>query len=398
MRRAERLLIPALVVLLAVAVGASTGKLFTDSDAAHYLALAAGRPVAEPFAARQLAPLLVRALTHLGLTLHQGFWLLGIASLAFFVGAVSLLMERAKAPRWIAFAVLGLYFWGLAFSGMVLPDLFYAALLSAFLLLIQSKHYAWASAMLFPLMVARESTILVLLCWLLVAWRTLTWSKRLLSVAATAAGALAVHLLAAGSGGNREGLSPILYLVGKIPWNFAKNVLGLEAWANLNPSCGTPIWHHAFALGPLHDIGYCAIQPQYPIRLIAYALATFGLLPLLLWRVAQAPDPTPYPNLLTRFCLLYGLAAYLMAGLLGYSVQRLYGYGWPAFLVALPALAGAARWRGLRWLLAFLALHFTASWLEWRVDKLPLLAAELALWAAGAWLLHRGFALNRGAP
>ncbi len=175
-----------------------------------------------------------------------------------------------------------------------------------------------------------------------------------------------------------------------MPWNLAKNFLGLEAWANLNPSCGTPIWHHAVHLGPLHDIGYCAIQPQYPIRLVAYALATFGLLPLLLWRVGQAPDPTPPPNLLTRFCLLYGLAAYLMAGLLGYSVQRLYGYGWPAFLVALPALAGS-RWRSLRWLLAFLALHFTASWLEWRVDKVWLLAGELSLWLLGIWVLSQGW-------
>ncbi len=97
-------------------------------------------------------------------------------------------MERAKAPRWIAFAVLGLYFWGLTFSGMVLPDLFYAALLSGFLLLVHAKHYAWASAMLFPLMLARESTILILLCWLYVAWHTLGWSKRLISVAATSPG------------------------------------------------------------------------------------------------------------------------------------------------------------------------------------------------------------------
>ncbi len=390
----KRLGPPALVIALAIAVGVSTGKLFTDSDTIHYLHLAAGQPAAQPFAARQLAPVLVRALTHLGLTLHQGFWLLGVASLTFFVASVTFLLQQtpgasaSQTPPWLLWSVLGLYFWSLQFAGMVLPDLFYAALLSGFLLLVRSGRLGWASGMLLPLMVARESTILVLLCWLYVAWRTLTWSKRLLSIAAAATGATIVHFLAAGSRGNREGLSPVLYLLGKMPWNFAKNFLGLEPWANLNRTCEVPVWHHAVHLGPLSDIGYCTLQPEYPERLLAYALATFGLLPLLLWWVRKASRQ----GLLVRFSLVYGITAFLTAPLLGYSVQRLYGYGWPAFLVGLPLLAGAGGFRSLRWLAGFLTLHLVASWLEWRLDKTSLLVAELLVWSLGFWVLHGGWA------
>jgi hypothetical protein len=388
----RRFISPALVILLAIALGASTGKLFTDSDTSHYLHLAAGQPVMQPFAARQLGPLIVRALVHLGLSVEQGFWVLGVASLAFFAGSMFWLLEQARAPAWLRWAVLGLYFWGLLFGGMVLPDLFYAALLSGFLLLVWAGREGWASALLFPLMLARESTVLVLLCWLYVGWRTLNWGRKLGSVAAVVTGALAVRALAAGASGNREGLSPVLYLLGKMPWNFAKNFLGLDAWANLNPSCGAPVWHRAVHLGPLHDIGYCRLEPEYPVRLVAYALATFGLLPLLLWWARKLPRT----GLLVRFCFLYGVASYLMAGLLGYSVQRLYGYGWPAFLVGLPMIVGRLEVKSLHpflrsgYAVAFAMLSLLASWLEWRLDKVPLLLAELLVWGLGVAVLLAG--------
>ena len=340
----------------------------------------------EPFAARQLAPSLVRGLTHLGLSIHAGFWLLGIASLAFFLGAIAFLLERAQSPAWLRWCILGIYFFALLFAGMVLPDLLYAALLSAFLLLIRSGRYGWASAMLLPLMVARESTILVLLCWLYVAWPVLTLRNRLASIAATAAGGGIVSWLSVSSGANREGLPPVLYLLGKMPWNFAKNFLGIEPWANLNPACGIPVWHHALHLGPLHDVGYCAFQPEYPVRLIAYALSTFGLLPLLLWQLRRIPAV----SLLARFSLVYGGTAYLIAGLLGYSVQRLYGYGWPAFLVGLPLLLHGG-FRTPRWAAGFVAVSVLGSWLEWRVDKTSLLFGELAIWLLGVWVLRSGW-------
>ncbi len=387
MPAAHKLAAPALIVVLAIFVGASTGKIFTDSDTGHYLALAAGQSVPEPFAARQLGPLLVRGLTHLGLSLHHGFWLLGVLSLTFFVGTVAFLLEQANAARWLRWSILGLSFWSLQFAGMVLPDLFYAALVSAFLLLVSARHYSWASLTLLPLMVARESTVLLLLCWLYVAWKTLTLRSRLISIASTVVGAMIVRWLARGSGGNREGIPPLFYLLGKVPWNFAKNVLGVEPWVNLNPSCGIPVWHHALHLGALRDIGYCSPQPEYPIRLLAYALGTFGLLPLLLWHLRREPTQ----NLLTRFCLLYGVLAFATAGLLGYSVQRLYGYGWPAFLVALPLLARGGGFRTERWAAAFVSLHLLGTWLEWRIDKGALLLAELLVWVPGIWLLSRGW-------
>ena len=127
--------------------------------------------------------------------------------------------------------------------GLGLPDLWYAGLLSIFLLFLYQKHFLAAALMLFPLYLSRESTILVLFCLLVVGWRRMSALDYGVAIVASFSGMRIVKFLASASMANREHLDPNLYLAGKVPWNFAKNVLGIPLWNNLNQgNCAAPQW------------------------------------------------------------------------------------------------------------------------------------------------------------
>ena len=72
-------------------------------------------------------------------------------------------------------------------------------------------------------------------------------------------------------------------------------------------------------------------------------LTTFGVLPWLLLAARRqrgpvARDLPPRPDLLLRFCLVYGGISFAIAPMLGTWYSRLFGYGWPLALVAVPRL------------------------------------------------------------
>ena len=100
---------------LAIVAGEGIGHIFVQADTPYYLAMAAGKiyAVVQPFASRQLEPLLVRGMVHLlHLSIQTSFLTLGILSLAFSLVAVFFLLVRSGAPRWMLIAVAGLLFWG----------------------------------------------------------------------------------------------------------------------------------------------------------------------------------------------------------------------------------------------------------------------------------------------
>ncbi len=314
---------------------------FGVPDSSFYLNMARGRmaEVPQPFASRPLAPLLahrVSAAAHS--SLETGFVVLGWISLVFTLLVVFGLVMRTAAPRWMLLAVAAVPFWPQLLHGVALPDLPYTALLCCFLLCLEADLPYGAASLLFPLIVTRESTLLTLLCLLLVGWRRLRWTGCLLAVASAAAGSLLVRHLSAGAEGNTEHLSGVFYMAAKLPWNLLR-VFGVRPWSNLYPFlCSTPQWRYALSLGTLHSVGYCSFSPIAPLQAVAALTTTFGLLPplfVLLWRHR---DRTRSLGLLQRFCLLYGAGSFVLAPLLGTWYTRLLGYGWPLLLVALPLL------------------------------------------------------------
>lgn len=377
---------------IAVTAALWMGHIFDQADTEHYLNLAAGRPALLPFASRQLGPLLVRGLAGLAhLSIRQAFFLEGTLSLLFFVGVVAFLLVRSRSPQWMVPALAGMFFWTLEYNGLVLPDLFYAALLCVFLLLLRDGRLLAAGCLLFPLAVARESTLLTLVCLLIAGWRRLRWPEAAVAVVGTGAGISLARHLAANALPNTEGISPGLYLLAKMPWNLLKNFFGIDPWANVYRSCAVPRWQMPLHLGPLTAIGVCRFGWRYPVWLLFEAMAVFGLLPLLLVKLRQVRMPARHgrEQLMLRFCVIYGVISFCMAGLLGEAFGRLFGYSWPLFLVALPVLLGAsgANFTSTRAAVAFLVLHLSLTWLNVQLHQPLLVVPALVLYGLGWWLL-----------
>jgi len=375
---------------VAVWVAYRSHDIFTQPDANRYLAMAAGQPAMMPFASRQLGPLLVRLLSrslHIGIA--PAFEVQGALSLLFFVVATAWLLARSGAPRWTLYAVGGLMFWGLQLNALVMPDLLYAALLCGFLLLLSEGRILAACLMMFPMTVSRESTLLTLACFLLVGWKRLKKSEIATAVLATGAATLLVRRMAVDALPNKEHISPMVYLVAKMPWNFLRNVLGLGMWANVYPSCAVPKWQVQAHLGPLHAIGFCEFFPGAIAKTFGLGMTIFGLLPVMVWMVRRQMLRTGgREDLMLRFAILYGVGSFLLAPTLGESFVRLFGYSWPLFLIALPLLLGASganfisTWAAV----AFLGLHLFLTWFLLGETPGFLFPTALVCWIVG-WLL-----------
>jgi len=391
----------AVVFGLAVWTGVRMGNVSIQSDAAEYMAIAEGRPAMMPFAARQLGPLIARALMHaLPMRVEVAFGWEGVGALVLFLLTTAFLLVRSGAPRWTIWAVAGLMFWGFEFNALEMPDLLYAALISCFLLLLRERQVLAACLMMFPLTLARESTLLTLACLLIAGWRRLRWREATAAVLATAAALGVVRRLAADALPNNEHISPLLYVAAKMPWNFLRNVLGIGLWANVYPACAAPRWQAAVHLGPLQGIGWCGFFPDMVGKTLGSGLTIFGLLPLLAWLLRRQMIRTGgRDDLMLRFAVLYGMVSFLLAPLLGEMFVRLYAYGWPLFLIALPLLLGrsGANFTSAWAAAAFLALHLFATWsLMWGLPT-KMFWAGLASWLLGWLLLHRTFRVGEGA-
>lgn len=394
-RRWAATLFVLVVTPVAMYTGARMGTVFVQADTESYLAMARGESAMMPFAARQLGPLLARTVAHAVPTpTENAFFDLGVIYLVFFVGTVAFLLVRSGAPAWMVPSVAAMMFWGFQFNALVMPDLLYAALLCGFLLLLRGQQVMAACLLLFPMMLARESTLLTLACFLAADWRDLRRREVVAATVSVLAGWLTVARLTANALPNKEHFPPMVYLLAKVPWNFMRNVLGIGVWANVYPTCDVPRWQMALHLGPLQTVGICGVSGELPGRSFGVGMAIFGLLPVLLWMVRRPAFRTVgRADLLLRFALLYGAVSFLAAPLLGEVFQRLYSYGWPLFLVALPLLLGRAGWNFTSaWAAAgFVGLHGLLAWsLVWAYPT-PLFSVAAMGWVLGALLLRATF-------
>ena len=372
-------------------------------DVGWYMRMASGDiyRVMQPFASRQLGPAVVRFLSWvLHWPVERAFLLEGTISMILLVAVVYLLMVRTTAPRWILAAVAVVPFWPQLYFGLGLPDLWYAAMIAIFLMLLAQRHFLAAACMMLPLMLSRESTSLVLVCFLIAGWRPLRWPGRLLALGSAMAGTVFIQHLTAHNPGNREHLPQSVYMLSKIPWNFMRNVLGVTPWSNVYPQlCRVPVWQHSLELGPVHAIGVCGVSGKQSTMAVFELTTVFGLLPLLTiflwWRSRRQRGR----SLLLNFCLLYGGISVLLSPLLGAGVGRLLGYSWPFCLVALPLLFDDIRQRyavaldskGVVAGLGFLCLHGLACALSVATATLLPAGVGVGLWVAGYLLLRWWF-------
>ena len=387
----------------AIYVVAHSESIFVAGDARFYLGIAAGdyRQVMQPFASRQLGALVVAALVHvLHWTVERGFLVEGGVSLVFMLVAIYFLMLRTTAPRWILLAVAFVPFWACLLQVLVLPDLWYSALLAVMFLMLAGEHMLGAALMMFPLMLSRESTSLTLVCFLIAAWGWLRWRDRIIAVVSTIAAAVIVSHLAARAQSNLEHLPESIYMLAKVPWNFMRNVLGIVPWSNVNPEfCTIPIWTVRVHLGPVQAVGVCGFSLFGWVQMAQAILTNFGLLPVLVAYLWWRRRKFATHNVLLRFTLLYGSVSLLLAPMLGTWFVRLVGYGWPIFFVALPLLFDGfseASPTGSRAAAAvgFFGVHLVLFYVAYRWFWMPQIGFDLALWIIGFLLLRHWFGEN----
>jgi hypothetical protein len=361
------LLFVSITLAVGVTAGLALGGIFSAPDANWYLLIAQGqtREVLQPFASRQLGPLIVRGITHLArASVESGFMIEGAISMLIAVASVGYLLIRSGANWFILLPISLIPFWANLFNGLVLPDLLYAALTGCFLVLLWKDRFLAASLMLLPMEVCREATMLALLCFIVAGWRRIRLIHAGVAFAATYAGIRVVSLLDKQALSNHEQMSDFPYMAGKLAWNFSKNVVGFPLWSDLNQPCDLPAWQTKIHIGGMHAIGVCSFSPARPIWTASMALATFGLFPLLLFYIWQRQGPAIYNrSLLMRFCIVYGAASILLAPMLGALVPRLIAYAWPLFLVAVPILSHECIRIRSRAFVALLSIHLALAWL-----------------------------------
>jgi hypothetical protein len=284
----------------------------------------------------------------------------------------------------------------------------HAALFMVYLSLLRMRRWVLAAAMLPVMFLARESTLLIAVIAVPILWRLVGRRAGLLQLGGTLVGMTASKFVARHALANQHNINDTLYIIGKIPWNASRNIFGITLWTNTLPVLPPiRIWNvpHWLPLGGIHQVGYSEFSWVYPMVTSICLLTSFGLGSLvaicLVWR-------TPLRRLLPRqepyLCIaaIYGAVTFLMSPMLGAALPRLFDYGWPLFLVYLPAMIPRV-WRNWPvWTVSLLVgLHLIATWTEMiRITVFPLslrneFAVLLVCNMVALWLLCRTSALER---
>ncbi len=375
---------------------------FTVPDSGPYMQIARldTAHVGLPFASRQLGGLVVHAfMVVFHLSIYGAYQLQAAISFATMLTVLYWLMAQTSAPRWMLLAIAVLPYWAGQMQYIVLPDVFYSALHSVLLLFLARRQMLAASLMMFPLMLARESTSLTLVCFLIALWGSLRWVHRLSAVLAVVAAAKVVGYLTRFSPPNVEHIPPAFYMVAKVPWNLLRNVVGAMPWSNVNTDlCTVPTWSAPLHFGRVHAVGLCGFNHVGQLALVAAVLTQFGLLPLLLAQLWFRHRRFAGRSPLLRFALLYGGASFVMAPLIGNWMSHLTGYAWPLFLVAVPLLMnefatapGIFERRQELAGVAFFALHIAAYLASRSLNYSIEIACEVPVWIAGYIMLRIWF-------
>lgn len=391
-------LINDLVVGLVVAVTALAAVLpalpYRSADSGWYLKMATGfrQEVPAPFSGRLLHTGLAGTLHERGgLPVETAFLVIAVLATVCWVACTARLSRQAGRGPAVAVILSASWLVAATLRDATLPDALNAALLA--LALAVAVRSPWrALPIVMVAIVGRETSAVLALVLAVLAWRARDRRLALASLAAALAGLALVRVLAPAA--NTHALGAATYLLVKFPFNLARNLLGLEFWTNTLSYC-EPVWVRELPpflrRGAVDSIGFCGFNVIRPLTLLATWGGLFGVVPGWLWgRRREVAAAWPGAPLALRAALVYGLGLTLLAPAAGTALPRLVGYGWPAFWLAAPVLAGRLPvGRGPQLRLALLQLT-TAIGLPLTVAVFPLsvpalLLAALAGVAANVW-------------
>jgi len=406
----ERTRRPFSVILLAVSCAALItvihwSRLTTLSwEGTYYYALAQKGPqqVERPYAGRFLHPLLARWISDVtGLDLDKSFTILGLVSLLILSIAVTWILSRWAQAPWLVVPLLLTPASGQFISSFYHHDLFYAALLALlFLTLWRDQTWLLSFGILLALFLTRESTLLLSLCIIGVAWFK---NRRKIIIPVAAASLLGLALasyVTRSSPANVHHMNNIVYLVLKIPFNFLQNVFGTKVWLNTFVKAEPPLFTIELPkwlpLGSVSAVGLCPWLPIFPLTTLFLFLTSFGIASLLMrdslskFRRRISTEIPPWLLLL----IIYGLFSFFLTPLLGSSLSRYIGYGWPAFWLAAPVLAAKYYILPKNAVLRLILLHILVSWIPFaiysnNVGSVAIVLSAAACAAVVQWLALR---------
>jgi len=376
-----------------------------SSDSYWYIELAEGRPynVVKPFSSRILHPAVVRVISGIGnLNISQSFFVVGFLALVALITEV-LLMLRLTTPYSpvIGVAIVFTPFLLHLFRDYYLPDLFHASLLGLFLILLMNQKLLVSLLILLLLHLTRESTILLSLCIVLVS---LYKSQRRYAIAVfaiTAIGMFFTSIATRLGQPNIHEINTFLYMLFKIPFNFSKNILGVQLWTNtLALRCSESFPHDPIftvsipswlRLGSIRAIGIYDFNPLRPLKTLQLLLTLFGIAPtLVIFSLKKVRKQILINNSVWFLvALMYGLVSFFVGTSLGTSVRRLIGYGWPAFWVVTPVLMVRYYYLDRRHSIHLLLYHVILCWVPYFVNYFQVrLALSIGIVLFVAFLIH----------
>jgi len=352
-------------------------------DAEKYMELAEGHieNVVRTFANRILHPWLAGELSGLtGLNLDQSFLVLGCLSLVLLI-ATTAAMAGAFLPAKLLPLLLLIPFTLHTFQHYQMPDVFYAGLLGLFLWCLYREFVWFAVLLIFALQVTRESTLMLMVVFSIVCAFRGRWKEAAGGAVAMVMGALVVSYATSSALPNLHGMNQLTYMALKVPFNFLGNALGINLYSDTLAANNPRLFSEEPLLaldvsgmtlfGNVSSIGIYSFDPVRPLNMLAYLLTLFGVLPVVIvhsivrYRTAVLKGAPVFVTI----ALVYGTGSYLLGTSIGASVDRLLGYGWPAFLIGVPYLLARFYSLDADALKRFLLTSFALAWLPLVVQK-----------------------------
>ncbi len=346
-------------------------------DIEWYIMAAEGNwdQIIQPYSSRFLHPFTVSLFSFLtGLDIFQSFGVVVIASLfLFFVVVTKILGDNIKNPL----LIIPLFFLPYFFDTLRYtfhPDAFYLLLTAFFFLSLYLKSEVWTVILLFLMFLTRESTILLALLFALISWiknkKILTYSVLII----IAASFFVSSILISGGQPNIHNLNGFTYLFSKLVFNSMTNVLGIIPWANTYNNCAPLInfdLSNIIPLGSIKEVGICGFDYSLPAKSLITLLTIFGVLPfVLLFIYIKKKNEFSVLPFWIKLALLYGVTHYVFGVIAGTSIERLVGYGWPAFILATPILMNKYITNNQNFIFKISSIHIFVAWMPFMIMKI----------------------------
>ncbi|OGG40915.1 hypothetical protein A3A21_01435 [Candidatus Jorgensenbacteria bacterium RIFCSPLOWO2_01_FULL_45_25b] len=349
-----------------------------NGDSEWYIAAANGnlQTLIEPYSVRFLHPFIAGWLSgHSALNVYEAFLVIAIASLLLFLIVNALILKHTIGSPLLMVPLFGLPYVLDSLSIIFHPDMFYMFLTALFFLLLSVKKQGASLLVLFFLFLTRESTILLGVMYSVVAWLC---SKKNLAI--TIIVIMLISLFVSGvmkeiGQPNKHDLNSSVYLAAKLSYNFMRNVLGLNPWTNTYQNCDPIIQFNLpqFELfGNIRGVGVCGFNFIAPLQTLITLLTIFGIAPCALFyilknKIKQIWKTFPFWFLVA---VAYGLTSYVIGVAAGTGVQRIVGYGWPAFLLGVPILVKNFFEIDKKFIAKLFVTHLFIAWLPFVVQRI----------------------------